>query len=169
MSLFDNNKKNTGFTIISNKNNDVHGGYGQGMLDLAHVSSIIIDEDDAYIDVGAMHAKSVVEKGIRFSTDKSTVPNGKPYWIIWASIDSNENGPYYAGMTACYMEIDREARRGYKLLVDHVNRMDASMKRKILLSELGEQQKKALRTLLMEHNPALWENSSAELKEALHV
>ncbi|MBO8165363.1 MAG: YwhD family protein [Brevibacillus sp.] len=166
MDLFKNNSKNSGFTIVSSKT-DVHGGFGQGMLDLSSVSSVIIDGDEAYIDMGALHAKSAVEKGVKWTTNKEEVPNGKPYWVVWVTVDRNEKGPYYAGVTACYMEIDREARRGYKLLHEHVNRMDYSMKRRIMVDELGETEKQALKKLLMTHNPSMWENSSDELKQAL--
>jgi len=164
MDIF-NNKKNQ-FTIMSGKT-DVHGGFGQGVLDLSNVSSVIIDGDEAYIDMGALHAKSAVEKGIKWTVNKEEVPNGKPYWVVWVTVDRKEEGPYYAGVTACYMEIDRDARRGYKILADHVNKMDYSMKRRIMVSELDEQAKNALRKLLKEHNPAMWENSSDELKQAL--
>ncbi|NGQ96212.1 hypothetical protein G3578_13680 [Brevibacillus sp. SYP-B805] len=164
MDIF--NNKNSGFTIMSGKTN-VHGGFGQGVLDLSSVSSVIIDGDKAYIDMGALHAKSAVEKGIKWTTNKEEVPNGKPYWLVWVSVDRKEEGPYYAGVTACYMEIDREARRGYKILADHVNRMDYAMKRRIMVSELDDTAKKALKQLLMEHNPQMWENSSEELKQAL--
>lgn len=165
MDLFD-NKKNSGFTILSGKT-DVHGGFGQGVLDLGAVSSVIIDGSEAYIDMGALHAKSAVEKGIKWTTNKEEVPNGKPYWLVWVTVDRKEEGPYYAGATACYMEIDREARRGYKILAEHVNRMDYSMKRRIILGDLDETSKQALKKLLMEHNPTMWENSSDELKQAL--
>lgn len=166
MDLLNNGKKNSGFTILSGKT-DVHGGFGQGILDLNSVASVIIDGNEAYIDMGALHAKSAVEKGIKWTTNKEEVPNGKPYWLVWVTVDRNEEGPYYAGVTACYMEIDREARRGYKILADHVNRMDYSMKRRIMVSELDETSKQALKKFLMEHNPSMWENSSAELKETL--
>lgn len=165
MDLFD-SKKNNGFTILSGKT-DVHGGFGQGVLDLNAVSSVIIDGNEAYIDMGALHAKSAVEKGIKWTTNKEEVPNGKPYWLVWVTIDRKEEGSYYAGVTACYMEIDREARRGYKILADHVNRMDYSMKRRIMLSDLDETSKQALKKLLIEHNESMWQNSSDELKEAL--
>ncbi len=166
MDLLNNGKKNTGFTIIPAKT-DVHGGFGQGVLDLSAVSSVIIDGDEAYIDMGALHAKSTVEKGIKWTTNKEEVVNGKPYWVVWVTVDRNEAGLYYAGVTACYMEIDREARKGYKILAEHVNRMDYSMKRRIMVSELDETSKAALKKLLMEHNPNMWENSSDELKSAL--
>ncbi|MGD8190398.1 YwhD family protein [Brevibacillus ginsengisoli] len=166
MDLLNNDKKKAGFTIISAKT-DVHGGYGQGVLDLNAVTSVIIDGEDAYIDMGALHAKSAVEKGIKWTTNKDEVPNGKPYWLVWVTVDRNEKGAYYAGVTACYMEIDREERKGYKILADHVNRMDYSMKRRILVSELDEVSKAALKKLLIENNPAIWENSTDELKSSL--
>lgn len=164
MDIF--NNKNNNFTIMSGKT-DVHGGFGQGVLDLSSVSSVIIDGDEAYIDMGALHAKSVVEKGIKWTANKDEVPNGKPYWLVWVTVDRKEEGPYYAGATACYMEIDREARRGYKILADHVNRMDYAMKRRIMLSDLDDKAKQALKKLLMEHKPEMWENASDEMKQAL--
>ena len=166
MDIFNNDKKNNGFTILSNKY-DNHKGFGKGVLDLNAVSSVIIDGDEAYIDMGALHAKSAVEKGIRWTTNKDEVPNGKPYWVVWVTVDRTEAGPYYAGVTACYMEIDREARRGYKILADHVNRMDYSMKRRIMVEDLDQTSKKALKKLLIENNPTMWENASDELKTAL--
>ncbi|MFF0828505.1 YwhD family protein [Brevibacillus sp. NPDC003359] len=164
MDIFDNKKG--GFTIMSGKT-DVHGGFGQGVLDLNAVSSVIIDGDEAYIDMGALHAKSAVEKGIKWTMNKEEVPNGKPYWLVWVTVDRNEVGPYYAGATACYMEIDREARRGYKILADHVNRMDYSMKRRIMLSDLSEKEKAALKKLLIDNNADMFENSTEELKQNL--
>ncbi|HZG14840.1 MAG TPA: YwhD family protein [Candidatus Bathyarchaeia archaeon] len=166
MDIFNNTNKNNQFTIMSSKT-DVHGGFGQGVLDLSSVTPVIIDGDEAYIDMGALHAKSVVEKGIKWTTNKEEVPNGKPYWLVWVTVDQKEEGPYYAGLTACYMEIDREARRGYKILADHVNRMDYAMKRRIMVSELDDTSKNALKKLLMEHKPQFWQNSSEELKQAL--
>jgi hypothetical protein len=155
-----------GFNIISNKN-QVHGGYGAGMIDLSNVSSIIVDEEEAVIDLGALHAKSAVEKGVKFSTNKEDVPNGKRYWLVWVAADFNENGPYYAGMTACEMLIDKEARRGWKILADHVNKMDYAMKRRYIFDGMNEQEKRNLRELLETHKPEMWNNSPDELKEKL--
>ncbi|WP_027414622.1 YwhD family protein [Aneurinibacillus terranovensis] len=166
MDLFNNKGKQGGFNIISNKN-QVHGGYGAGMIDLGNVSSIILDEESAYIDVGALHAKSAVEKGIKFSANKEDVPNGKHYWLIWVAVDQSEQGGYYAGVTACEMLIDKEARRGWKILADHVNKMDYAMKRRYMLDGLNGKETKNLRELLMSHNPKFWENSPTELKSKL--
>ncbi|RED54961.1 YwhD family protein [Cohnella lupini] len=157
-------KKKLSLNVVSNKE---HRGFGAGTIDLSQVSCVIIDEGVAYIDVGAMHAKSKIEKGIKFSPDKANVPNGRPAWIVWVAVDRNENGSYYAGATSCEMLVDTEARRGWKILPDHVNRLDASLKRKIMLDNIGPTEKEALRKLLVEHNQEWWDNSSQALKDIL--
>jgi hypothetical protein len=157
-------KKKLSLNVVSNKE---HKGFGAGTIDLSQVSCIIIDEGEAYIDVGAMHAKSKIEKGIKFSPDKENVPNGRSAWIVWVAVDRNEGGTYYAGATSCEMLIDTEARRGWKILADHVNRLDASLKRKFMLDNIGEVEKAALRKLLMEHNQEWWDQSPQTLKDLL--
>jgi hypothetical protein len=134
---------------------------------LNSVSGIIIDGDEAYIDEGTLHAKSKVEKGIKFSMNKEDVPNGRKCWIVWVAVDRKEGGQYYAGVTACEMLIDTEARRGWKILADHVNRMDRAMKRKIMLEGLDDKEKALLKQALVGHNPDWWERSEEELKQAL--
>ncbi|MBI0578162.1 YwhD family protein [Neobacillus cucumis] len=162
-------KKKVGFNIIKSDPTDGHRGYGKGALSLDNVSPVMIDVDagEAEIDVGAMHARSAVEKGIKFLPNKDEVPNGKPYWLVWVTIDRNEEGPYYAGVTACEMTVDREIRRGYKLLPLHVNYMDKSLKRHIIVEHMDEKSKKVLAEFLRNHNADLWKNSSEELKKGL--
>jgi len=157
-------KKKLALNVVSNKE---HKGFGAGSIDLSQVSPVIIDGGEAYIDVGAMHAKSKVEKGIKFSTDKENVPNGRQVWIVWIAVDRDERGSFYGGATACEMLVDTEARRGWKVLAEHVNRMDRALKRKFLLEELGEQDKAALRNLLQSHNAEWWDRSPQTLKDQL--
>ncbi len=157
-------KKSGGFNILST--NHTHGvGFGSGTLDLNAISSVIIEEDRAYIDLGAIHGRSAVEKGIKFSANRADVPNGKRTWIVWVATDRNTKGPYYAGVTACEMLIDREARRGYKLLPEHVNKMDNAMKRRYIVEGLNETELAALHKMLVENNPSMFENSPDELKK----
>ncbi|WP_163183151.1 YwhD family protein [Neobacillus sedimentimangrovi] len=162
-------KKKMSFNIIKNDPLDGHKGFGKGVLSLDNVSPVIIDIEagEAEIDIGAMHARSAVEKGIKFLPNQDEVPNGKPYWLVWVTIDRNEEGPYYAGVTACYMTVDREIRRGYKSLPEHVNRMDKSLKRHIIVDHMDEKSKRVLGEFLRNHNEELWINSSDELKKSL--
>jgi len=144
-----------------------HRGFGQGAIDLSNLSSVIIDGDEAYIDIGALHAKSRVERGIKFSPNKEDVPNGRQVWLVWVAVDRSAEGAFYGGVTACEMLIDSEARRGWKILADHVNRMDYALKRRYMVDELGDKQKKLLKDLLISHNADWWERSPQELKDKL--
>lgn len=162
-------KKKLAFNIIKSDPTDGHKGYGKGALSLDNVSPVIIDVEagEAEIDIGAMHARSVVEKGIKFLKTQEEVPNGRPYWLVWVTVDRKPEGSYYAGVTACFMTVDRSIRRGYKSLPEHVNRMDKSLKRHIIVDEMDDKSKKVLGEFLKAHNEVLWNNSTDELKTAL--
>ena len=162
-------KKPIGFNIVKNDSTSGHGGFGVGALSLENMSPVIVDvtEGTAYVDVGAMHARSAVEKGIKFLTNKEEVPNGKPYWLVWVTIERTAEGPYYAGVTACEMTVDREVRRGYKLLPEHVNKMDKSLKRYIIVDHMDEVSKKILGSFLKAHDEDMWKNSNEKLKQDL--
>lgn len=165
----DEKKKKMAFNIIKNDPADGHRGFGKGALSLENVSPVIIDVSAgvACIDVGAMHGRSEVEKGIKFLSDKSEVPNGKPYWLVWVTIDRTEDGPYYAGVTACEMTADREIRRGYKSLPEHVNRMDKSLKRQIIVDHMDKNSKQVLAAFLRNHNEEMWNRSFDLLRQSL--
>ncbi|MCZ8514580.1 YwhD family protein [Paenibacillus filicis] len=159
-------KKLPTFSIV-NKKETKHKGFGQGAIDLSQLSSIILDGDEAYLDLGALHAKSRVEKGIKFSVNKDEVPNGRTCWIVWVAVDFKEEGKYYAGVTSCEMLVDPEAKKGWKILADHVNRMDYALKRRIMVDNLGPREKALLKRLLIDTDAGMWERSEHELKEAL--
>ncbi len=160
-----------GFTIIKNDPTDGHKGFGIGSLSLENVSPVIVDveEGTASVEIGAMHARSDVERGIKFTMDRADSDGGKPYWLVWVTIDHKENGPYYAGVTACEMVVNREKRRGYKILADHVNKMDKSMKRHIIVEHMDAPSKKVLASFLKQLNPELWERSEEQLRQDLFV
>lgn len=162
-------KQKIGFTIIKDDPIDGHKGFGVGSLSLENVSPVFIDieEKRAFVDIGAMHAKSEVERGIKFTTDRADSEGGKPYWLVWVTIDYKEEGPYFAGVTACEMVVNREKRRGYKILADHVNRMDKSMKRKIMVDYMDDVSKEVLADFLQTHNREMWDRSEEQLKKDL--
>ena len=68
-------KKTIGFNIIKSDPTDGHGGFGAGALSLDNISPVIVDveEKEAFVDIGAMHARSTVEKGIKFLPNKEEV------------------------------------------------------------------------------------------------
>lgn len=164
-------KQKMAFTIIKDDPIDGHKGFGVGTLSLENVTPVIIDieEKNAFIDIGAMHAKSEVERGIKFTMNREDSEGGKPYWLVWVTVDFKEDGPYYAGVSACEMVVNREKRRGYKILADHVNKMDKSLKRKILVDYMDDESKKVLADFLQSHNLDMWNRSDEQLREDLKV
>lgn len=164
-------KNNVGFNIIKSDPTDGHGGFGIGSLSLDNVSPVFVDveEGEAFVDIGAMHARSVVEKRIKFTPNREDSEGGKPYWLVWVTVDRKEDGPYYAGVTACEMVVNTEKRRGYKSLPEHVNRMDKSIKRHIMVEDMDDRSKSILKDYLMNHDAGMWERSDDKLKEGLSV
>jgi hypothetical protein len=164
-------KPKMGFTIIKNDPTDGHKGFGIGSLSLENVSPVIIDvqEEVAFLDIGAMHAKSDVERGIKFTVNREDSEGGKPYWLVWVTIDFKEEGAYFAGVSACEMVVNREKRRGYKILADHVNKMDKSMKRHIIVEHMDDVSKNVLATFLKEHNLEMWNRSDEKLRNDLTI
>lgn len=65
------------------------------------------------------------------------------------------------------MTVDRSIRRGYKSLPEHVNLMDKSMKRKIIVDKMDDSSKRVLGEFLKKHDQGLWDRSSDELKTSL--
>lgn len=158
-------RRTQALNVVSNKE---HRGFGAGAIDLNSVSAVIIDGEEAYVDLGALHAKSKIEKGVKFSADVQSVPQGRRCWIVWVAVDKTiPNKPAYAGVAACEMTIDAEARRGWKVLADHVNRMDYAMKRRVLVEALSPAERLLLRTCLIQHNRDLWEHANETFKQAL--
>jgi alcohol dehydrogenase class IV len=95
------------------------------------------------------------------------VPDGKRYTLVWISTGSNEGGEYIHGAGACDMIIDANSRKGFKNLADHVNKMDAALKGRFRLEDLGATEKEILKQFIISFKQELWENSPEEFKQAL--
>lgn len=159
------------FNIIKNDPLDGHKGTNIGSISLDNVAPVFIDIEakEAFIDIGAMHARADVERGVKWITDRETVDveGAKAYWLCWVTTERGEQGPYYAGLTAAYMLVNKSIRRGYKSMPEHVNMMDKSMKHKMIIDQIGEENKRVLKSFLVSHNQEMWDNSSDDLKTAL--
>src|SRR5690625_2855401 len=106
-------KKKQQFTIIKDDATDGHGGFGSGSISLENMSYVIVDpnKNKAYVDMNAMHARSDIERRVKYYPDRNEVPNGLLYWIAWVTVESGERGPYYYGVAASELRIDRPNKR----------------------------------------------------------
>lgn len=162
-------RKKNQFTIIKDDSTDGHGGYGAGSVSLENMSSVIVDpnEQTAYIDMAAMHARSDIERRVKYFSDKSEVPNGLLYWIVWVTVERGENGPYYAGVAASELRVDKPNKRAYKSMPEHVKHMEQSLKGKIAVEHMDDTSKQLLADFLADFDAEMWGNSTDELKQGL--
>ncbi|WP_236687427.1 YwhD family protein, partial [Geobacillus sp. ZGt-1] len=58
---------------------------------------------------------------------------------------------------------------GYKLLPEHVNRLDKSLKRHIIVDHMDAKSKRVLADFLKGHDIGMWNRSSDKLKQDLEV
>ncbi|MFD1036898.1 YwhD family protein [Virgibacillus byunsanensis] len=164
-----NKKKSNAFTILKDDSTDGHGGYGAGTISLENMSPVIVDpnEDRAFVDMGAMHARSEIERRVKILPNRDEVPNGLLYWIVWVNVGRGENGPYYEGVAGSEIRVDRSIKRAYKSMPQHVTHMDKSLKGKIILDHMDDHSKKLLKDFLVDFNEEMWNNSTDELKQVL--
>ena len=147
-------KKGFNFNIIKNDPLDGHKGTNIGSISLDNIAPVFIDVEN--------------QKGVKWITDKSQVEGeeAKAYWLCWVTTERSEEGPYYAGVTACYLLVNKSIRRGYKSMPEHVNMMDKSMKHQFIIDQIGDDNKQILKEFLQNHNVEMWNNSSEELYRA---
>lgn len=172
LDIFHQDGKKSGFNIIKGDATKGHGGFGAGLVNLDNMSPVIIDVEagTAEVDMGALHARSDIERRIRFSKDKTDLQGGgKKYWIVWVNAEFTKEGPHYAGAGAAEMIINRGIRRGYKILADHVTKMEKALKGQVVLDEMDASSKKVLRNFLAQASPGQWERANPQLKEKLEV
>ena len=162
-------KKNKAFTIIADDSTDGHGGYGAGSISLENMSSVIVDpeENKAYVDMDAMHARSDIERRVKYFPNKEDVPDGRLYWIVWVTVERGEKGPYFAGVGASELRVDRPNKRAYKSMAEHVTHMEKSLKGEIKVDHMDEKSKGILKEYLENFDQTMWDNSTEELKKAL--
>ncbi|HLQ97708.1 MAG TPA: YwhD family protein [Candidatus Dormibacteraeota bacterium] len=160
------NKPKQQFTILKDDSTDGHGGYGMGSISLENMSSVIVDpnKEEAYVDMDAMHARSKIEKRVKYFPDKEVVPDGLLYWIAWVTVEKSKEGAYFAGVTASELRIDKPNKKAYKSMPEHVTHMEKSLKGKIVLDHMDDKSRNLLCQFLKDFDTDMWENSSDELK-----
>lgn len=157
------------FTIIKDDSTDGHGGYGMGSISLENMSSVIIDTNkkEVYVDMDAMHARSKIERRVKYFSDPNEVPDGLLYWIVWVTVEKTEQGAFYAGVAGSELRVDRPNKRAYKSMGEHVNNMEKSLKGKIIVEHMDAESRQLLAAFLKEFDEEMWENSSEELHAGL--
>lgn len=156
------------FTIIKDDSTDGHHEFGVGAISLENMSSVIVDpnENKAYVDMAAMHARSDIERRVKYFNDRNEVPDGKLYWIAWVTVERGEEGAYYHGVAASELLVDKPNKRAYKSLPEHVKHMEQSLKGEVVVDHMDDHSRKLLGDFLKSFDEEMWNLSSDTLKNA---
>lgn len=168
------NKRKLEFNILKNDPVDGHKGYGVGSLSLENVTPLLIDvaAEEVWIDQQVMHARSKTERGVRYVNSLEELltqypeEDTKKYWVIWIVLERNSEGPYYSGVSACELYINRPARRGYKSMPQHVNYMDKAMKGQIIVEHMDDASRHKLGEFLQQYDIEIWNRTEDSKKNA---
>ncbi|PWK11287.1 YwhD family protein [Tumebacillus permanentifrigoris] len=137
--------------------------------DFATLSVVMIDGDDLYVDNGAIHGKSRLERGVDFRTytKPEDVPNGRKVKEVWVQLKSYETGRGYYGLVSAELVVNSEDMVGYKSMGALVMAMDGAIKGKFSLAHLTTEERAKFRNFLETFRADLWANTPEEIKGQL--
>src|SRR5262245_61926435 len=101
------------------------------------VIAVVIEGDRATVDNGALHARSRVEAGVRFTQDPAAHGCGERVRIVWVASTADR----FVGAVATELWIDRAANQGWKRVSDLVNKMSAAVSGKLEVADLEPAQR----------------------------
>ncbi len=134
----------------------------QGPSGPVSVVAVVFEGDVATLDNGALHARSHLEAGVRFSEDPAAKGKGEHVKNVWVVSSTGK----LTGATTAELWVDRASGTGWKRTIDHVNRMSNAVRGSIDVADLSPAQKTSLAELLAKLDAPAWEKS-AELRAAL--
>lgn len=131
------------------------------------LSVVLVDGQDVFIDNGAIHAKSRVERNIRWVKALEEVPNPRTVYGVWITLHRFEGGVQgYYGAMSFTLHIDSEAQVGYKSLAEQVNGMERAVKGMVSVETLPEDVRLRLGAFVAGVRPELWEHAHLAFREA---
>jgi hypothetical protein len=124
------------------------------------LSAVFVDGGDVFVDNGAIHAKSRLERSLQFVKRLEDVPNPRHVWGLWITLHRFEGGKQgYYGAVPFQLWLDAEAGVGYKSLSEQVNGMDKAVKGKIGADAMPVAVRAQVAEFLKTVRPELWENA----------
>ncbi|MCL6515437.1 YwhD family protein [Alicyclobacillus sp.] len=133
---------------------------------LRGLSAVFVDGDRVFIDNGAIHAKSNLERGLRFVKTREEVPNPREVWVFWITLRRNPEGQGYNGAMPFCLWVDEAAGVGYKSLAEQVNKMEKAVKGQVDLAGVPDAVVRHVASFLHSLRPDLWEHASEAFRSA---
>ncbi|GGI97612.1 hypothetical protein GCM10010885_04120 [Alicyclobacillus cellulosilyticus] len=134
---------------------------------LRGLSAVLVDGDEVFVDNGAIHAKSRVERGIAFVDDRALVPQPRHIIGFWITLHRFEGGTQgFYGAMPFHLWIDSEAKKGYKSLAEQVKGMEKAIRGTVDVSSVPADVRHRVAAFLQQIRPDLWEHAAPGFREA---
>lgn len=134
------------------------------------LSALFVDGEEVFVDNGAIHAKSRIERNIQFQKALTDVQNPRHVWGIWITLHRFEDKQQgYYGAMPFELWIDQEAGVGYKSLSTQVNGMEKAVKGKVELDAVPADIRKRAAEFLKQVRPELWERAAQSFVQAFDL
>lgn len=131
------------------------------------LSALFVDGDRVFVDNGAIHAKSELERGLTVVKSKEELQDPRLVWIFWITLHRFEgNVQGYYGAMPFQLWIDQQGTQGFKSLADQVNKMEKAVKGTVDLTAIDTETRNKARAFLESIRSDLWENASPAFREA---
>lgn len=142
--------------------------HGSGVDDsMRGLSAVFVDDERVFIDNGAIHAKSELERGVQFVKSLDEVPNPRLVWGFWVTLHRFDGGVQgYYGLTAFALHLDAAAKVAYKSLAEQVNHMEKAVKGQVAVSHISPEIMTRLGAFLQAVRPELWTNAATDFRAA---
>ena len=130
------------------------------------LSAVLIDGGEIFIDNGAVHAKSRIERGITFVKHREDVPNPRQVLGLWVTLHRFDGEQGFYGAMPFWLLIDGDTQTGYKSLAKQVNGMDKAVRGEVELTGVPSEVLQQVALFLRELRPDLWEYAAPHFRAA---
>lgn len=131
------------------------------------LSALFVDGDKVFVDNGAIHAKSELERGLTFVKSIEELHDPRLVWVFWITLHRFEgNVQGYYGAMPFELWIDEAGTHAYKSLADQVNKMEKAVKGTVDLAAIQPDVRNKAHTFLSSIRSDLWEHASPAFREA---
>ncbi len=133
----------------------------------ASIVGVVVRDGVAKVDDAALHGRSDIERGIRFSQSPAGLEPDERWSVVFLAMKRGPEGLYYHGAACAPLWIDRPRRCGYRDIARSVNCMSDAVAGRVELHELAPGDLKALAALLRERGRDVWQRTPAATRLGL--
>ncbi|GMA49440.1 hypothetical protein GCM10025857_07970 [Alicyclobacillus contaminans] len=133
---------------------------------LKGLSALFVDGDKVFVDNGAIHAKSQLERSLTFVKSADELTDPRTVYVFWITLKRRDGQMGFHGAMPFVLLVDETNRLGYKSLAEQVNKMDKAVKGQVDVTGVPEAVVAAARDYLVRVRPDLWEHAAPEFRAA---